>query len=121
MNKELADIFSKLYTNERMSAVTEMRAQKITLEQVGNKLGITRERVRQIESKVKRKFAMLNSRIRTISKIVAERDGNTILTPLEIEEHCNCNIDELLFLLQNLESSNYIYDRRLDVFIVGDC
>lgn len=120
LNKELADIFSKLYTNERMSAVTEMRAQKMTLEQVGNKLGITRERVRQIESKVKRKFAMLNSRIRIISKIVAERDGDTILTPLEIEEHCNCNIDELLFLLQNLESSNYIYDRRLDVFIVGD-
>ena len=52
LNKELADIFSKLYTNERMSAVTKMRAQKMTLEQVGNKLGITRERVRQIESKV---------------------------------------------------------------------
>lgn len=120
LDKELADMFSELYTNERMSAVIKMRAKKMTLEQVGNELGITRERVRQIEAKIKRKFAMMNSRIRIISKIVAERDGDTILTPLEIEEHCHCNINELLFLLQNLESSNYIYDRRLDVFIVGD-
>jgi len=120
LTKEIDDLFCALYENERIKTVIQLRSRKQTLEQVGNTLGVTRERVRQIEAKAKRLFSRLHSRIRIISKIAAERNGDTILTPIEVEEYCGSNTSDLLFFLQSYESSNYTYDRQLDVFIVGD-
>lgn len=117
---EIDTLFSSLYKNDRARTVTILRAQKNTLEQVGSKLGITRERVRQIESKVKRSFARQYSRIRTISKISAERNGDTIFPPSVLLDYCPEHYDEFLFLLQSFENPNYQYDRQLDVFVVGD-
>ena len=65
-------------------------------------------------------FSRLHSRIRIISKIAAERNGDTVLTPIEIEEYCGERTSDLLFFLQSYESANYTYDRQLDVFILGD-
>lgn len=120
LEKEINDLFDNLYSNERIRTVTQLRSRKQTLEQVGGMLGVTRERVRQIEAKAKRMFSRLHSRIRIISKIAAERNGDTILTPVEIEEHCGEYTSDLLFFLQSYESANYTYDRQLDVFILGD-
>ena len=120
LKEEITDLFSTLYANDKVRTVVELRAKKRTLEQVGQTLGVTRERVRQIEAKAKRLFSRLHSRIRIISKIAAERNGDAILTPIEIESYCKEHTSELLFLLQSYESANYTYDRQLDVFIVGD-
>lgn len=120
LEEEIDELFSKLYSNDRTRTVVQMRAEKQTLEQIGTSLGITRERVRQIEAKAKRLFNKLHSRIRIISKIAAERNGDNILTPAEIEEYCGKNSPELLFFLQSYESANYTYDRQLDIFIVGN-
>lgn len=117
---EIKDLFEKLYPNERSKKVIEDRAKRHTLEQVGSELGITRERVRQIEGKIKRSFARYHSRIRIISKISAERNGDQVLTPSEIEEYCGQEAQELLFLLQSYEGVNYTYDRQLDVFVLGN-
>lgn len=120
LGSEIDDLFANLYSNERMRIVVQMRSKKQTLEQIGATLGITRERVRQIEARAKRIFHRLQSRIRIVSKISAERNGDNILTPVEISEYCGQNVSELLFLLQTYESANYTYDRQLDVFILGD-
>ena len=120
LKAEIESLFNKLYLNEKTQFVIQMRSQHKTLEEIGNTLGITRERVRQIEAKTKRNFNKLHSRVRVISKIAAERNGDTVLTTAEIEEYCNANADELIFLLQSYDSINYNYDKELDVFIVGD-
>lgn len=120
LKKEINDLFDNMYANERIRIVTQLRARKQTLEQVGGNLGVTRERVRQIEAKAKRMFSRLHSRIRIISKIAAERNGDTVLTPVEIEEYCGEHTADLLFFLQSYESANYTYDKQLDVFILGD-
>ena len=67
VHSEIDALFSSLYPNERSRTVMSMRANKNTLEQIGTALGLTRERIRQIESKTKRKFAYLYSRSRIIS------------------------------------------------------
>lgn len=120
LKEEVNDLFSNLYSNEKVRTVIQLRARKQTLEQIGSTLGVTRERVRQIEAKAKRIFSRRHSRIRIISKIAAERNGDTVLTPVEIENYCGEHTLELLFLLQTYESANYTYDRQLDVFVVGD-
>ena len=117
---EIDKMFNDLYHNERAKIVIERRSKRKTLMQIGEELNITRERVRQIESKVKRRFAFHQARLRIVSKIYAERNGDSVLTPLEIEDFCEDRIDELLFLLRDCKNSAYTYDSQLDVFIVGD-
>lgn len=118
--KEIDALFSKIYANEKLKRVVQMRAVGKTLEQIGFVLNVTRERVRQLEVKAKRIFSRYQSRIRIISKISAERNGDTIITPSEIRDYCPSHSNELLFLLRSYESVNFTYDKALDVFILGD-
>lgn len=116
---EINQLFEDLYSKDSYSTVIKMRAQKVTLEEIGSLLGVTRERVRQIESKIKRKFNYYHGRNRIISKISADRNGDTIITPVEIAEYCGSKHEDLIYLLQASESPNYTYDRQLDIFILG--
>lgn len=120
VHSEIDALFSSLYPNERSRTVLSMRANKNTLEQIGTALGLTRERIRQIESKTKRKFAYLYSRSRIISKISAELNGATVLSPSDILDFTDEYGEELLFLLQSIDTSSFQYDQQLDVFIIGN-
>jgi hypothetical protein len=120
LTAEIEGIFNKIYANEKLKLVIQMRTAGNTLEQIGSVLMVTRERVRQLEVKAKRMFSRYQSRIRIISKISAERNGDTVITPIEIKDYCQSKHNELLFLLRSSESVNFIYDKALDVFIVGD-
>lgn len=116
---EVDSLFNELYTKDTYSTVIKMRAKRKTLEEIGSHLGVTRERVRQIESKIKRKFNFFHGKNRIISKISADRNGDTIITPVEIAEYCGSKHEDLIYLLQASESPNYTYDRQLDIFILG--
>ena len=116
---EVDTLFNELYTKDTYSTVIKMRAERKTLEEIGSYLGVTRERVRQIESKIKRKFSFFHGKNRIISKISADRNGDTIITSVEIAEYCGSKHEDLIYLLQASESPNYTYDRQLDIFILG--
>ena len=120
LRKEIDDLFKKLYVNDRTQAIISQRAQKKTLEEIGAALGVTRERIRQIEAKTKDKFLRYHRPIRVISKISAERNGDTVINSEEIEAYCGDKTQELVFMLKGYKTSNYIYDNQLGVFIVGD-
>ena len=120
LQKEIEWLFGTLYTKESERTVIQMRAKKHTLEEIGQGLGVTRERIRQREAKTKFKFSKLYSKVLAVSKISAERNGDQVITPAEIEEYCGDVTTELVFLLQSYPSPNYTYDKELDVFIVGD-
>lgn len=120
LSAEIEAIFAKIYASEKLKLVVQMRAAGKTLEQIGSILKVTRERVRQLEVKAKRMFSWHQSRVRIISKISAERNGDAIITPSEIKAYCQSNFNELLFLLRSFESVNFTYDKALDVFILGD-
>lgn len=120
LRKEIDDLFKKLYVNDRTQAIISQRAHKKTLEEIGTALGVTRERIRQIEAKTKDKFSRYHRQIRIISKISAERNGDTVINSEEIEAYCGDKTQELVFMLKGYKTSNYIYDNQLGVFIVGD-
>lgn len=120
LNLEITKLFSSLYKDEREKEVIERRAKNQTLQEIGKIMGITRERVRQIEVKIKKKFSDIHKEIRIISKICAERNGDMVLTPFEIEKYCGENFEVLMFLLREYKGINYIYDKQLDVFVIGN-
>ena len=117
---DVETIFRPIYEKSNMRTVIEMRARKNTLEAVGGKLKVTRERVRQIEAKALRIFARSQGRIKPIAKISAEKNGDAVITPADIERFCGDKSVELIYLLRNYEGGTYTYDRQLDAFIVGD-
>ena len=96
------------------------RASGKTLGCLGDEMGITRERVRQIESKAKRVFNIWQSKTHIISKISAERNGDTVLSTSELSEYFGDKYSEMLFLLRTADSLAYYYDSQLDVFVMGD-
>ena len=120
LQSDITNLFSALYPNERNQQVVQLRAQKKTLDQIGKKYGLTRERIRQLERKMQRSFNARQARIKIISKINADKNNATIVTSADIAALCPDHLQELLFLLRGCESSNFTYDKDLDVFIVGD-
>lgn len=120
LKTEIAQLFSTLYPNERNQKVVQLRAQKKTLEQIGGQFGLTRERIRQIENKIQRLFNRKQSYIKIISKINADKNNTAIVTASDLAEYCTDHLQELIFLLCGCESSNFTYNKGLDVFVVGD-
>ncbi|GAB6956274.1 hypothetical protein JCM13369A_28210 [Mediterraneibacter glycyrrhizinilyticus JCM 13369] len=120
LKEEIKTLFERLYKNEREKEVIKRRAMNQTLAEIGNDLGVTRERVRQIENKVKKKFSEIHREVRVVSKISAERNGDLVLTPSEIGDYAEEYTEELLFLLKSYEGINFTYDAQLDVFVVGN-
>lgn len=118
--EDIRGLFEKIYYNDRSKVVVQLRARGKTLEYIGSQLGVTRERVRQIEGKAKLAFSRVYSRERIISKIAAERNGAKILTPADIEKYCASDTVELLYFLRSYRNTFFTYDEQLDVFIISD-
>lgn len=106
--------------NRRDRNVVELRSAKKPLQYVGDIEEITRERVRQIEKKSCRIFHKLQSQRRILSKISADRNGDMVITPAEVKLYAGDNTELLLYLLKAFPSEDYIYDTKLDVFVIGD-
>ncbi len=120
LEAELRELFFLIFSDKRVKGIVQMRTRKKTLAQIGDAFGITRERVRQIETKVKRQFSHYYSRIRLIARISAEKNGASTISSNDIEDYCKTNFAELMYFLRNYENSHYTYDEQLDIFIIGD-
>ena len=121
INKEIAELFHMLYSKSNsIKSVLLGRAMGETLGGVGEKMGITRERVRQIESQAKRIFSIWQSKAHILSKISAERNGDSVLSISELSEYFGDKYAEMVFLLRTSDSPAYYYDSQLDVFVMGD-
>lgn len=98
-----------------------LRARKCTLQEIGDELGITRERVRQIEKKVVQPFCKWQRNKRFLQRLAAEFNGETILESTELQEYFGDITEVLLYLLQCADDEFFSYDRDTDtVIIVND-
>lgn len=117
---EVQRLFDTVYSSERVRTVIEGRANHQTLNELGGQLGITRERVRQIELKAKSVFARYQARNKIMSKLWAEQNGQIIVTLEDVELISGEHADALIYLLKEAKGSNYTYDDRIDAFLFGD-
>lgn len=121
IKQEVLEIFTSIYgRSPNMEIVLKGRARGETLQIVGEKIGITRERIRQIESKAKRIFEYHQNKKHILSKISAELNGDNVLSSSELMPYFEDKYYEMVYLLRNSGSSSYYYDSQLDLFIMGD-
>ena len=111
---------SQALSNEQRRQVISSRAKGATLQEVGSILNVTRERIRQIENRARKQFSSVQARARIISKISADNNGITVITPEIVAAYSPEYGEELVYLLKTLKSNYYTYDKAHDVFIYGD-
>ena len=97
-----------------------LRARKCTLQESGNELGITGERVRQIEKKVVQPFCRWQRNKRFLPRLSAEFNGKTILEATELQEYFDDTTEVLLYLLQCADDEFFSYDHDTDTVIIVD-
>ena len=120
LQTEISCIFNKIYSSSRTRSVIEKRAGRQTLNEIGEHMNITRERVRQIESKAKRAFKRLESEIKLMPKIFADLNGKDVISLEDLKSFGGENTEALIFLLKNDESGIFTYDSLLEGFVFGD-
>lgn len=114
----LDGIFSKKSSNTER--VIELRAKKMTLQQIGDELSITRERVRQIEKKIVEPFCRWQRVKKFLPRLSADFDGKTILEATDFQEIFGDRTEVLLYLLQCADDEFFSYDRDTDTVIIVD-
>lgn len=117
---EIADLFEEINSRGNIGVVLQGRARGKTLQILGTELGITRERIRQLETKAKRIFGVWQGKKRILSQISAIRNSDKILSPIELQDYFGEYFSEMIYLLRSYESPTFTYDVQLDVFVLGD-
>ena len=107
--------------------VLEMRAEGETLENIGSLIDATRERVRQIEKKYAKQFAVCyqNNKYDLLAVIHALRGGDNVLSKSEVQAIIGEKYTNLLWLVLSkelLDCNLYRYSKEYDavLFIEGN-
>lgn len=118
LHEDLIKLFANAIKNERELQVIHGRAAGKTLDAIGKSFDITRERVRQIEKKVVRKFNNWQKRNRIMYKIFIELNETVGLSTMELMDVVGEHGREFVYLIKNCEDSEFIYDKQLDLFMI---
>jgi len=119
---ELKEFLDRIYSRNSSNTerVLELRAKKMTLQTIGDKLGITRERVRQIEKKVIEPFCQWQRREMFLPRLSAEFSGKKILEATDLQEYFDDMTEVVLYLLQCADDESFSYDRETDTIIIAN-
>ena len=111
----LNQFIESIYENEREKYVIQMRVQQHSLDNIGEKLGVTRERVRQIENKTRRKFSQWLHK-GALHYIVALNNGNCLIDENQQTKLFKVHMPILHYLFatsSNNKDYNTIYGAKL--------
>ncbi len=120
INQDIRSFFVDVIKNDRMLLIIRMRAERKTLELIGNTVGITRERVRQIEKKIYRYFNTWQKKSRILFKIIAEQKDECVIMASTLMEYSGGYKNEFLYLLRNNVPTGVSYNKQLDIFVIGE-
>lgn len=122
--RDLADeLVAEIAKKDRDLQVVKYRKEKKTLEEVGLIFNVTRERIRQIEVKTKRKALSWARRNKIFRLMAADLNYKTVMTAKDFDELLGANGSLIFYLLaDNDETKNegFAYDKVYQVFVLGD-
>ena len=107
--------------NKRMLEVFNLRNEGLTLEEIGKQYGVTRERIRQIESKAYKSFwdAYRKQQHDLIMLIYALRDGDDVLYFDEIKETIGDYADIVWACMKHdPDQEFYYYSKTIDAILI---
>ena len=113
IQRDLKAFYSELYSRENTKRVLKARSESETLEEIGRKMGVTRERVRQIEAKAIKKFCLWQIRNRILLKVCASVNSDRELSCDTLREYFGEYYSETVFLLHLCENSAMFWSKRL--------
>ena len=103
MGSEIDAFFSELYAVEMKKAVLQRRARGESIREIAVRFNVSDERIRQIEAKITRKFAMSQSGRSILLKL------STLRTTDEWKAYAGEHYAEMLHLMRLYKTSFY-YD-----------
>jgi hypothetical protein len=112
--------FKHIFKTERDKDIIKIRATGETLETVGKKYGITRERVRQLERKVLARFENFVRRIRPNNILQAFTQSDNVLTTEQIKNYLGELSSLYIYCLKKGNSKKALWSEKLKSFIIGD-
>ena len=116
VQKELEGFLEELYTNKIKRTVLLARANGESLEEVGRKLGVTREFVRQVEAKITRRFAMSHSGRKIRENLIAICASGTVQSREDLKAYFGEHGAELAYLLHLYKNSPFHNKTLLESF-----
>ena len=118
IRKEADTFFASLSPREQM--IIEGRSKKLTLNDLGVQLGVSRERIRQIEAKVIRKFKRFQGRSRIRYKLLIDLQETKAISLLDVTQCLGQCGSSVAYMLANCPSGEFTYDSQLDALIYAD-
>lgn len=119
LNDDVDYLLNGIYKNDRERKIIQCRANGESLKEIGDKLNLTRERVRQIESKVKRFFINIEKRKRILKKICLLFNTD-IIKITDIESVFHEMTKEIVYIISICDCDEYSYNKEFGLLIVGD-
>lgn len=116
----ILNLYLEVFKKDNYKEIINCRANGGTLKVTGRLIGVTRERVRQIEKKIQEGFDYLNNRKRFMWIISAYIDGETMIDKKELSDLLGEDNSEFIYLIINSQSIYYSYSDDLKVFIIGE-
>lgn len=119
LKESVLSSYLEILNKDRYKEIIRCRANCGTLEAAGHLIGVTRERSRQIEMKIQKRFDFHNSKSRFLLIISAFINGKTVISEQELINYLGENGIEFVYLLKNSSSTYYNYSNELNIFIIG--
>lgn len=110
ISKDVESFFNELLSIESRRQVLVGRVGGETIREIAQRLNVTDERVRQIEAKITRKFAISQTGRRIVSAL------SDINTTEELKMHCGIYYAEVIYLLRLYKDSFFYNGEQIDKF-----
>ena len=117
---ELTEQLRLTIKTDQMRTVLYGRARGATLAELGDQLGVTRERIRQIEAKIYRHLKDWFKRHRINQKIFLDLEESIALPADRIAEYVREIGTEVVYLLKEYAEEDYSYLPQNDLFLLGE-
>ena len=117
MNQALESFLEDLCSDELKKMVLLARAKGENLSEIGMKLGVTKEFVRQVEAKITRRFAMSHSGRKIRENLIALCSSGAVQVPADLEACFGEQYAEIAYLLRLYKTSPFYDGNWLDKLI----